>query len=137
MLKLIIGVKGTGKTKQLIEMVNSASEQSKGSVICVEKGTKLTYDIKHTARLIDTEQYGISDAQSLFGFIAGMIASNHDITDIFVDSALKICRDNVEEFAIAIKEIADFVNANDINCVVTSSIAPAAVPAELHQFLQQ
>ena len=72
MLKLIVGVKGTGKTKHLIEMVNTASEESKGSVVCIEKGTKLTYDIKHTARLIDTDQYNIGDAQSLFGFIAGI-----------------------------------------------------------------
>ena len=69
--------------------------------------------------------------------IAGILASNHDVTDLFIDSALKICRDNVDEFALAVKEIADFVNANEINCVITSSIAPAALPAELHQFLQQ
>ena len=59
MVKLIIGIKGTGKTKQLIELVNAASEKSAGSVVCIEKGTKLTYDIKHTARLIDTDQYAI------------------------------------------------------------------------------
>ena len=90
MVKLIIGIKGTGKTKQLIELVNAASEKSAGSVVCIEKGTKLTSDIKHTARLIDTDQYAICDAQSLFGFIAGIIASNHDVTDLYIDSALKI-----------------------------------------------
>ena len=137
MLKLIVGLKGSGKTKTLIEMANAAANNTNGSVVCLEQGGKLKFDITHQVRLIDTKEYAIGDGQALYGFICGIVASNHDITDIFVDSALKICRDNVEEFAIAIKEIADFVNANDINCVVTSSIAPAAVPAELHQFLQQ
>ena len=129
MLKLIIGVKGTGKTKTLINLINSALEVTKGDVVCVEKGTQLRYDIKPAARLVNADEYMITDAQSLYGFIAGILASNHDITDLFIDSALKICRDNVEEFALAVKEIADFVNANNINCVITSSIAPAALPA--------
>ncbi|MBQ2708792.1 MAG: hypothetical protein IJF67_11040 [Clostridia bacterium] len=122
MLKLIIGVKGTGKTKQLIEMVNTASEQSKGSVVCIEKGTKLTYDIKHTARLIDTEQYGICDAQSLFGFIAGIIASNHDVTDIYIDSALKICQNNEADFDKLLDEVNALCMKHELACTMTSSI---------------
>ncbi|MBE6611457.1 MAG: hypothetical protein E7632_03090 [Ruminococcaceae bacterium] len=123
MLKLIIGVKGTGKTKQLIEMVNTASEQSNGSVVCIEKGTKLTYDIKHTARLIDTDQYGICDAQSLFGFIAGIIASNHDVTDIYIDSALKICKNDVESFDNMLDEINALSEKHELHCTMTVSIA--------------
>ena len=122
MLKLIIGVKGTGKTKQLIELVNNTAAQSKGSVVCIEKGTKLTYDIKHTARLIDTVQYAIDDAQSLFGFIAGIIASNHDVTDIFVDSALKICENDLVSFDKLATEVAELVDKYDISCTMTVSL---------------
>lgn len=123
MLKLIIGVKGTGKTKHLIELVNTASEQSKGSVVCIEKGTKLTYDIKHTARLIDTEQYGICDAQSLFGFIAGIIASNHDVTDLFIDSALKICENDLASFDKLCDEVNALTEKYELNCTMTVSLA--------------
>ena len=80
-MKLIIGVKGTGKTKTLIEMVNSTIDSSNGSVICIEKGDKLKFDIKYQCRLIDSDEYFVCDAQSLFGFIAGIFASNHDVTD--------------------------------------------------------
>lgn len=90
-MKLIIGVKGTGKTKTLIEMVNSTIDSSNGSVICIEKGDKFKFDIKYQCRLIDSDEYFVCDAQSLFGFIAGIFASNHDVTDLFIDSALKIC----------------------------------------------
>ena len=137
MLKLIIGVKGTGKTKQLIEMVNTASAESKGSVVCIEKGTKLTYDIKHTARLIDTEQYGICDGQSLFGFIAGILASNHDVTDLYVDSALKICQNNTESFDVFLNELEALVKTHEINCVITSSLAVEEASDTVKKFIAE
>ena len=122
MLKLIIGVKGTGKTKALINMVNTAVESSHGNVVCIEKGDKLTYDVKHQARLIDTKQYFVSDAQSLYGFVAGILASNHDVTDLFIDSALKICGNDSVAFDKFIEEINTLVEKVDINVVMTSSI---------------
>ena len=122
MLKLIIGVKGTGKTKALINMVNTAVENSSGNVVCIEKGDKLTYDVKHQARLIDTKQYFVSDAQSLYGFVAGILASNHDVTDLFIDSALKICGNDVEAFDKFVEALNALVEKVNVNVVITSSI---------------
>ena len=135
MLKLIVGVKGTGKTKHLIEMVNTASEESKGSVVCIEKGTKLTYDIKHTARLIDTDQYNIGDAQSLFGFIAGIIASNHDVTDLFVDSALKICLNDIDSFDKFVDEVNALVEKYDLHCTMTVSLPAEKATETIKKYL--
>ena len=104
-MKLIIGVKGTGKTKTLIEMVNSTIDSSNGSVICIEKGDKLKFDIKYQCRLIDSDEYFVCDAQSLFGFIAGIFASNHDVTDLFIDSALKICGNDADAFDVFLGEM--------------------------------
>ena len=122
MLKLMIGVKGTGKTKTLIEMVNTATKESNGAVVCIEKGDKLRYDIKYQARLINTKEYMICDAQSLYGFVAGILASNHDVTDLFIDSSLKICNDNYEDFDKFVKEIAEISEKVGINVVMTASM---------------
>ncbi len=122
MLKLIIGVKGTGKTKTLIEMVNAALHKSEGSVVCIEKGNKLTYDVKYQCRLIDTEVYSVSDFDALYGFIAGILASNHDVTDLFVDSALKIGKNDTERFDAFIDQVNALVEKLNVNCVMTSSI---------------
>ena len=122
MLKLIIGVKGTGKTKALINLVNTAVDNTSGNVVCIEKGDKLTYDVKHQARLIDTKQYFISDAQSLYGFVAGILASNHDVTDLFIDSALKICNNDSVAFDKFVDEVSTLVEKLDVNVVMTSSI---------------
>lgn len=135
MLKLIVGVKGTGKTKHLIEMVNTASEESKGSVVCIEKGTKLTYDIKHTARLIDTDQYNIGDAQSLFGFIAGIVASNHDVTDLFVDSALKICLNDIDSFDKFVDEVNALVEKYDLHCTMTVTLPAEKATETIKKYL--
>ena len=121
MLKLIIGVKGTGKTKTLISMVNEAVASSKGAVICIEKGEKLRYDVKYQARLINTDEYFIDDAQSLFGFVAGIFASNHDVSDLFIDSALKICQNDAEAFDKFLNEMNALVEKLNVNVVMTSS----------------
>ena len=122
MLKLIIGVKGTGKTKTLIEMVNSAVNTSNGAVVCIEKGDKLRYDIKYQARLINTEEFMISDAQSLYGFVAGILASNHDVTELFIDSALKICNNDMASFEKMLDELAALVAKTGTTLFITSSM---------------
>lgn len=135
MLKLIIGVKGTGKTKTLINMVNEAVEKSNGAVICIEKGDKLRYDVKYQARLIDTDEYFIDDAQSLFGFVAGILASNHDVTDLFIDSALKICKNDNEGFDKFLDEMNSLVGKIDLNVVMTSSIPTESASETVKKYI--
>ena len=122
MLKLMIGVKGTGKTKTLIEKVNTAAATSHGNVVCIEKGTVLRFDVKSKVRLIDTEEYLIHDAGALYGFIAGILASNYDVTDLFVDNTLKICNGNVAAFEAFLGEVEALLAKHDVNVFMTASI---------------
>ena len=123
MLKVIVGVKGTGKTKQLIDMVNTSLKSSQGAVVCIEKGDKLKFDVKYQCRLIDTEYYGVEDADALYGFIAGILASNHDVTDLYIDSALKICGDDTDAFDQFLVMLDMLTSRSNVNCVMTCSIA--------------
>ena len=132
MIKLFIGAKGSGKTKTLIELVNNATEASKGSVVCIEKGDKLTHDVTYKARLVDTNDYAIEDAASLYGFIAGILASNNDITDVFVDSALKICGNDNDSFAAMLKKLE--ARAANVNIVMTASIAVEVCPDSIKAY---
>ena len=135
MLKLIIGVKGTGKTKTMIDMVNSALAVTKGDVVCVEKGTKLRYDIKPSARLIDVDEYMVNDAQSLYGFIAGILASNHDVTDLFIDGTLKICNHDIDAFEKMAQSISKLINKSEVNLTMTVSMAEEELPAGVKALL--
>lgn len=132
MIKLFIGGKGSGKTKTLIELVNNATAASKGSVVCIEKGDKLTHDITYKARLIDSDEYSISTADDLYGFIAGVLASNSDITDLFVDSGLKICGNDTVGFEKVLNKLEKI--ANEVNIVMTASIAVDECPAGIKAY---
>ena len=135
MVKLIIGVKGTGKTKALIEMVNKAQNETNGCVVCIEKGSKLRYDVNSQVRLIDTVEYLVTDAQSLFGFVAGILASNYDVTDIFIDSCLKICNEDVVAFEKFLLEVEALALKNDVNIVITSSLPVENVSDVMKKFI--
>ena len=135
MIKLIIGVKGTGKTKTLINLVNTAVENSKGDVVCIEKGVKLRYDVTYKARLVDTEEFFVTDAQSLYGFVAGIFASNHDVTDLFIDSAFKICNNNAAEFDVFVEEVEKLSEKVGVKIVMTSSIPVEEASATVSKYL--
>ena len=132
MIKLFIGSKGSGKTKTLIELVNTATNNSNGSVVCIEKGDKLTHDVTYKARLVDTNDYKIEDATALYGFIAGILASNNDITDVFVDSALKICGNDVVTFEAMLGKLSPI--CENVNLVMTLSIAVEDCPAGIKAY---
>ncbi len=109
MISLIIGKKGTGKTKVLVEHVNDAVHVSSGNVVCVEKETKLTYDVNYRARLIATDVFAISGYDAFYGFLSGICAGDHDITDIFVDATYRIANDN-DRTGEALAEFLEKVN---------------------------
>ena len=90
MVKVIMGLKGSGKTKQLVKDINEAVQSETGSVVCVEFGKKLTYDIDYRVRLIDAKEYNITDVTLLKGFISGLHAGNFDITHVFIESLYKL-----------------------------------------------
>jgi len=102
MIRVIMGKKGSGKTKQVIDMINSAVQTEHGNVVCIEKGEKLTFDIHYNIRLVEASDYEIADYTALKGFISGMYAGNYDITHIFIDSLTKIvggdCNNETEKF---------------------------------------
>ena len=135
MVKLIVGNKGTGKTKALIEMVNKAVETSNGAVVCLEKGDKLRYDVKYQARLIDVSEYGISGADQLYSFVCGVYASNHDITHIFIDSAMKICDNTVDGLASFLRKVSVMANKAAIELVITSSVSEEELPDDIKALL--
>ncbi len=133
MIKLIIGNKGSGKTKKLIDLVNTAAKNSPGNVVCVEKGDVLTYSVAREVRLIDVENYGISGYDEYYAMLCGIAASNHDITHIFGDATKKIGGglDGIDNF---LKRVA----ANDeIEFVFTVSCDEADLPAAVLEIAEK
>ncbi|MBE6582490.1 MAG: hypothetical protein E7648_04415 [Ruminococcaceae bacterium] len=135
MLKLIVGLKGSGKTKTIVEMANAKLAETKGAVVFIEKGTKLIHEVKHQAKLLDTDEYLINNAAKLYGFVAGNYGSNFDVSDIFIDSALKICGNDMAEFSAFLDNVVAFTATHPVNFVITSSLALEDLPEKYHQYL--
>ena len=134
MIKLIIGEKGTGKTKILIDAIKEALTRAKGNVICLDKGTKLQYNVNHKTRLINLEEYNIMGFDSFYGFVAGLLAGDYDITHIFVDSILKVVGKGDYD---ALGEMFDKLNdiAKDIELVFTVSADKEALPESVLKYV--
>ncbi len=135
MIKAIMGLKGTGKTKALADLCNQAVAADHGNVVYIEKGKTLMFTINSRARLVNIEDYEISDFDAFYGFVAGLMAGNHDITEIFIDSITKICApdlDAVEAFLNKVKKLSDIYN---VNVTVTVSGDVAAASAGLKNYL--
>ena len=131
MVTLIIGKKGSGKTKKLINLAAEAVGTSKGNVVVIEKGSKLTYDVSHKARLIDTEQYGIKGYDTFFGFLSGICAGNYDVTDVLVDSTLKIGGQDFTAFSEFIEKINALATRSETKFTFLVSADEKDIPASL------
>ncbi len=137
MVSLIIGNKGSGKTKKLIALINEAVEKSNGTVVCIEKSPLLTYEVTHKARLIETERFGVEGCDAFYGMICGVIAQDHDITEIFVDATFKIVGRDYDEFAALIKKISKVSEENEIDIVFTVSEDEDKLPEALFEVAQK
>ena len=123
MVRVIMGVKGTGKTKQMIDLINTAVQNEHGNVVCIERGPKLTYDINYKIRLVEASHYDKKGYEFLKGFISGMYASNYDLTHVFIDSLCRIIPSEpdspeVEEFLAWLDRFSD---TNKVKFTITIS----------------
>lgn len=131
MINLIVGKKGTGKTKRLVEHANEAVTKSSGNVVVIAKGDGLTYDISHDARLVDIDSYKITGADALGGFLCGLCAGNYDVTDIFVDSTLKIIGDDVQALSDFIQKMNRLSSLADTKITLLISADGSVLPEEV------
>ena len=136
MVKLIIGGTGSGKTNEIVDQVNAAVKEEKGSVVCISRGNKLTFDISHDARLIDATDYPIKDYASLLGFVCGIHAGNYDITRVFIDSLYKIAGiKDVDQAEAFLNDLEKFSEKHSVNFTVAMSEDQSAITEGMKRFL--
>ena len=135
MIQVIMGLKGSGKTKQLVDAINSAVASAQGDVVCIEYGSHLTYDVNYRVRLVNAKEYGVNNMDKLKGLLSGLHAGNFDITHVYIDNLYKTIgsdRATGEEF---IAWCAEFAKANNMNISVTVSDDPAQASEAVKAYL--
>ena len=135
MIHVIMGLKGSGKTKKLIDAIHAAVADAHGDVVCIEYGKKLTYDVSYKVRLCDSKEYGISSPEMLKGFLSGLHAGNFDITHVFIYNLYKTIgadKAAAEDFVVW---CAKFAAENNMEITISISEEPANVSEEVKKYL--
>ncbi len=135
MIHVIMGLKGSGKTKKLIDSINSAVASANGDVVCIEYGKKLTYDLTYKVRLVDSQEYGIRSAEMLKGFLSGLHAGNFDITNVFIDNLYKTIGSDKAAGEEFVAWCAKFAAENNMEITMTISADPAEASDTVKQYL--
>lgn len=134
MIKLITGKKGSGKTKTLIDQINNAVAETNGCLVCVEKGETLRRSISYKVRWVGVEQFDIVGYENFYGFIAGMLAGNYDIKEVFVDGILKIGGADFVELGNMLAKL-DKLTGNDTIVTFTVSADNSELPESVTKYL--
>ncbi|MDR0920661.1 MAG: ATP-binding protein [Oscillospiraceae bacterium] len=134
MVQIITGSKGTGKTEILIDKINEVIQTTKGDVICIEQAPKLTYRLSYKVRLVDTGRFGIMDYDSFYGFISGMLASNYDISDIFVDGILRLAGRDYNKLGEVLDRLAKLTEKSTTTVVFTVSADDKDLPESVLKY---
>lgn len=135
MVYLILGLKGSGKTKSLVERVKHAVEEENGSVVCIEKDKNLTYDIPYTVRLVHASDYNFSSIEFFKGFISGLHAANYDISHVFIDNFLKMFDEtDMDKIADLLDELDAFGEKEGIKFTISATADPAAVGERIKKY---
>lgn len=129
MITLLIGKKGSGKTKKLVEAANAAVESTNGNVVVIERKAQLTLEISHQARLISLEPYHVQGADEFYGFLSGICAGNYDVKEIFIDSTLKIIGENMDSFTAFVEKLNTLANFAETRITLSVSADENELPA--------
>ena len=135
MIHVIMGLKGSGKTKKLIDAIHAAVAEAHGDVVCIEYGKKLTYDVTYKVRLVDSKEYGIKSPEMLKGFLSGLHAGNFDITNVFIDNLYKTIGDDKAAGEDFVQWCAKFAADNNMEITISITENPAEASDVMKQYI--
>ena len=128
MIKIIAGNKGSGKTKRLIDMTNDTAKTAAGNVVFLDKDNSYMYEIDRAVRFVNVNDYRVSSAEMFLGFLGGMLASNYDISTIFVDAFLKLVKVELADAGWFFESLEAYGKKHDVTFVLSVSADPETLP---------
>ncbi len=123
MIRVILGEKGTGKTKMLINSVHAAVESEKGNVVFINNGSQHTTDLSHKIRLVDTSEFAIGTYEEFYGMVCGILAQNYDVSYIFVDSITKIVKGEMADLEKLLDRLSAVCEKFEVQMAMTISMS--------------
>ncbi len=134
MVKLFVGIKGSGKTKRMINMANDSNNTGDGSVVFINKDSRLMYDLHYNIRFVSLEEYEIDDVATYIGFIYGILSSDHDIEIIYIDSLLKHANIHIDDVPDFLEKLLKIGEKRNVQFNVSLSSAIDALPEAVKKY---
>ena len=135
MIQIIMGLKGSGKTKKLIDSINETVASAQGDVVCIEYGNQLTYDVNYRVRLVNSKEYAIDNPDKLKGLLCGLHAGNFDITNVYIDNLYKTIGNDRATGEAFLLWCAEFAKVNNMKITITVSDDPALASEAVKAYL--
>ena len=132
MVQLIVGNKGKGKTKHLLEKVNLQVKETKGNIVYLDKSTKHMYELNNKVRLIDVSQYMITNHDEFVGFICGILSQDHDLEQVYLDSFLKVAKLEEKDITGTLGQLDEIGKQFNVTFVISVSLDKEEVPEAFH-----
>lgn len=135
MVQMIIGKKGKGKTKQLLDRVNSSIKTANGNIVYIDKSSKHMLELNNKIRLIDASGYGLKNSDEFIGFILGILSQDHDLEEMYLDSFLNVAKLENADITATIKELNVISKNFNVDFILSVSRDKDELPAELGEFI--
>lgn len=134
MIQVIFGKKGSGKTKRILDMANESVKEAKGNVLFVDDDKSYTLSLKPQVRFIDASEYSVKGVEPFYGFLAGILAGNYDISVIYIDAFLKLVKAEPAELVDFFAKLERLVNAAGCDMIISFSEDAASVPESIRKY---
>ena len=135
MIGVIFGEKGTGKTKQILEMANKSVQTAKGNIIFIDDDNSYMYDLSTKARFINAAEYGIGTPKMLYGFLCGLAAGDFDLETIYIDGLLSIIHHSLDTLEGLFAELKQFAEKQNINIIMSITGSKQTIPAFMKEYV--
>ena len=135
MIHIIAGLKGSGKTKRLIDMTNDAAKEGTHDVLFLDDDNRYMFDIDHKVRFINAGEYHVHTPEMFVGFLSGMLSQNFDVGTIFIDAFMKLCKTDLAESQWLFSSMEELSAKHGVNFVLSVSADPATLPEFVSKYL--
>ena len=134
MIQVILGKKGSGKSKQVVDMANKLVGEAEGDIVFIDDDSRCMLDVRHEIRFVNCSEYNVDDVNKFYGFLCGMISQDFDISHIFIDGLKNMVHSELAEMEGLFKDLDEVLKKNNVNAVIVISADPENAPEYLKAY---
>ena len=135
MVELIVGKEGKGKTKQLLERVNSEIKTASGNIVFIDRNDKHMFELNNKVRLVNVAEYDFTNSSEFLGFVCGILSQDHDIEQMYIDAVLKVAKTDKSELTAVVKRLATIGNKFNVKFTASVTLDASDIAEEIREYI--